>query len=413
MVYDVIVLGAGASGMMAAIWAARNKQKVCVIEILPKAGKKILATGNGKCNLTNLIMEEDCFRSDSLEGDSKIMDVINRFDNNAVIDFFNNLGLLTRTRDSYVYPYSEQASSVLDALRLEVQNSGAKLLTDARAKSIEYNNELFNINIMHDNMMSLIQGKTMIIATGSTAGITGYDCNQTYSFAKKYGHTLIEPMPALVPLICKENFFKGISGVRAKGNIALFINGKFIAKDQGEIQFTDTGISGIPVFQLSRYAVKGIKNKESVTAVMDLMPEYSRTQIMDTINKIIKNNHLRKDSPDYTLQLADVLTGLVNKKLMNLFIKLSNGDASKIAQMIKEFKVTIVDNKKSEFAQVMQGGIRMDEVNLDTMESIKLPGLFFCGEILDVDGICGGYNLTWAWSSGYTAGLGASHFNNK
>lgn len=408
MIYDVIVLGAGASGMMAAIHAAREGKKVCVIEIGQRVGKKILATGNGKCNLTNLNVYEDAYRSHSLEKAGSISSIIDRFDNKAVIDFFKNEGMLTRNKDTYVYPYSEQASSVLDCLRNALNNCKAKLYVNCRTKQIDYHNGLFNLNIQYENMLNIVSGKTLILATGSNASINGYDTNISFSFAKKAGHCIVDTMPALVPLVCKETFFKQISGVRAKGNISLFSNGKMIAKDGGEIQFTDNGISGIPVFQVSRYAVWELFKKNKVTANIDLMPEYSIYDITCIIEKTIKVNHINKKSPDYITALTDSLTGIVNKKVMSLIIRLCDGDSARIAQKLKNFDVTVVDSKKTEFAQVLQGGIRMDEIDNNTMESKKMSGLFFCGEILDVDGICGGYNLQWAWTSGYIAGISAA-----
>ena len=222
----------------------------------------------------------------------------------------------------------------------------------------------------------------------------------------------MKPLPALVALGCEERFFKEISGVRAKGSVKLFIDNKYAASDQGEIQLTDNGISGIPVFQVSRYAVAALEVGRKVTAELDFMPEYSEAELTSYIDKIKsdmqKSMRKREAVQQHDLSmLVDFLTGLVNKKLMNLIIKQSSGKTTELVKMLKHFTVKIVQSKGVAFAQVCSGGVRLDEVNIDTMESKLCEGLYFCGEVLDVDGCCGGYNLQWAWSSGFTAGLNA------
>lgn len=412
MIYDVIVIGGGASGMMAAITAARNGKTVCIIESEERLGRKILATGNGKCNMTNMAVDASCYRSDSLTEDgtdNSIMNVIRRFDNKAVIDFFREEGLLVREREGYVYPYSEQAASVLDTLRRALKGYHAEAECGCQVIKLRP----FRQNAMQDGGFEIFarqrkdkeeayterhfQGKRLILATGSPAGLKSSESGAGLKIAEQFGHHVIKYKPALVQLICGERFFKEISGVRAKGTVALTVNGKTAAKDGGELQFTDYGISGIPVFQISRYAVRALDGPgQRVEAVIDLMPEYDIAALSGYIKSQTEKNP--------GIPLAELLTGLVNKKLMALLIRLSGGSQSRLAGLIKEFRLTVTGSKGIENAQVCQGGIMLKEVELTGMESKLEKGLFFCGEMLDVDGICGGYNLQWAWSSGHLAG---------
>lgn len=485
MKYDVVVIGAGASGMMAAIQAAkkcssedRNRghacygscKRVALLEVLSRPGKKILITGNGKCNLTNYRLDESCYHTDSGSTED-IISVIDRFDSKAVTDFFREEGMLARDRDGYVYPYSEQASSVLDCLRQCLAKYGIDLICGCETASVKKKDNEFIIsgtirdtqaensradakkskggnknssgsdkeknNNKKTNSAADIEGlfpegklscicEKVIVATGSAAGgvcnqgISGgknagadeYNCELGYNIARSFGHHIVKPLPALVALGCEERFFKEISGVRAKGSVKLFIDNKYAASDQGEIQLTDNGISGIPVFQVSRYAVAALEAGRKVTAELDFMPEYSEAELTSYIDKIKsdmqKSMRKREAVQQHDLSMpGDFLTGLVNKKLMNLIIKQSSGKTSELVKMLKHFTVKIVQSKGVAFAQVCSGGVRLDEVNIDTMESKLCEGLYFCGEVLDVDGCCGGYNLQWAWSSGFTAGLNA------
>ncbi len=398
--YDVIIIGAGASGMMAAVTAAKKGLRVLLLEVEERVGKKILATGNGKCNMTNLHMEEKCFRSSS---GNDIMQVINSFDNRAVIDFFFDEGLITRDRDGYVYPYSEQASSVLDTLRKCLNKYGVEVIVPCKVMDINKKTEF----VVKTDMANY-KAANIIIATGTGAGLKKTPEVTGLALAKRLGHGCIKQLPALTALICDGKFFKEISGVRAKAAIDLYIDGKKAYNEYGELQLTDYGISGIPVFQLSRFAVKALDGRHKVSAKIDFMPEYE----MNKLSAFIKS------SLDFNsgLSIADQLTGLVNKKIMNLLIKqcgYSPADknmknieafAKKLTELLKNFMVNVTGNKGIENAQVCQGGIPLNEIDTTTMESKLVKGLYFTGELLDVDGICGGYNLQWAWSSGYIAG---------
>lgn len=423
MKYDVAVIGAGASGMMAAVQAAKSGRKTALLEVLGRPGKKLLVTGNGKCNLTNYRLNEECYHTDS--GNKKdIMEVIGRFDSKAVTDFFREEGMLVREREGYVYPYSEQASSVLDALRRCLDKYGVELVCGCEIGTVRKPADTFLISgVINENeaqrRLSCSADK-LIVATGSAAGgvcdqgkgkaskgndgsIMNSSCGLGYRIARDMGHHIVKPLPALVALNCEERFFKEISGVRAKSCIKLMIDSKCIADDYGELQLTDTGISGIPVFQISRHAVGALDAGKKVQAVIDFMPEYDEQELSEYIEGLKK--HTDTDSGGNSMSLTDILTGLVNKKLMALMIKLSGGRTKELVRLLKGFTVNIVKDKGIAAAQVCRGGVRLDEVDAGTLESKLCKGLYFCGEILDVDGCCGGYNLQWAWSSGYIAGM--------
>lgn len=433
MKYDVIVIGAGASGMMAAVQAAKSGRSVAVLEILARPGKKILVTGNGKCNLTNYKLDGSCYHTDSGSTED-IMKVISRFDADAVTGFFREEGMLVRDRDGYVYPYSEQAASVADCLRGCLTKYGVRLICGCETASVKKNGNEFLVSgmirdveaenkradVKKDGSRKKAKDKLsvndaaamrkfscisdeLIVATGSAAGGvcnqgmagkgTGADepnCELGYNIARGFGHHIVKSLPALVALGCEENFFNEISGVRAKGNIRLLIDGKCVASDRGELQLTENGISGIPVFQVSRYAVAALNaGNKCIQAELDFMPEYDDKELAAYIEGINEES---------------ILTGLVNRKLMSLFIKLSGGSTASLVRMLKHFTVKVVSSKDTASAQVCSGGVRIDEVDIATMESKLCHGLYFCGEILDVDGCCGGYNLQWAWSSGWIAG---------
>ena len=450
MKYDVAVIGAGASGMMAAIQAAKNGKKTVVFEVLARPGKKILVTGNGKCNLTNYKVDDSCYHTDS--GDVKdIMRVIGRFDARAVTDFFREEGMLVRDRDGYVYPYSEQAASVLDCLRQCLVRYGVELICGCEIASVKKSGNEFIVSGMIRDVeaenrradakkdgskkkakdkasandvaamrkFSCISDK-LIVATGSAAGgvcnqgmarkgveAAEPNCELGYNIARGFGHHIVKLLPALVSLVCSEGFFKEISGVRAKGSVRLIIDGECAASDRGELQLTDNGISGIPVFQVSRYAVAALDSgKKRVQAELDFMLEYGEKELSEYIDKLksdMKRIH-GGSSYDNEAALTETLTGLVNRKLMGLFIRLSGGRTAELVNLLKHFTVEVVDFKGTQSAQVCSGGVRLDEIDIANMESKLCHGLYFCGEVLDVDGCCGGYNLQWAWSSGYAAG---------
>ena len=396
------IIGAGASGMFAAITAAKQGAEVTLIEKKDRIGKKILATGNGKCNFTNKIMKQVDFKSQRI---NIFDDYISQFDKNEVISFFQSNGMLTKEKNGYYYPRSEQASTVLDLLRLQLKTYKVSVLTEKYPISIQKKKKQFEI-ILNSNEKLFFD--RIILACGSFAGEKKQDNYNGYTYAKNFGHTIVPVVPALVQVRAKGKDFKSIAGVRCDANIKLYIDNCLSAEEFGELQLTDYGISGIPVFQLSRYVSYGIYEKKLVTAVIDFLPDYNIEEWHSFVETKWKNS-----SKNITVE--EFFQGFLNKKLNMMFLKnagikaetpLNQLKYSKIQQAIetmKCWKIEIEGTNPFENAQVCAGGISMDEITLQ-MESKLIPGLFFTGELLDVDGRCGGYNLQWAWTSGYLAG---------
>lgn len=483
MAKRVLIIGGGASGMTAAIFAARQGASVTILEHMDRVGKKILSTGNGKCNLTNRRMEPECFRSGSPEF---AMKVLSRFGEPETEEFFRDLGVVIKDRNGYLYPASSQASSVLDALREELDKRRVAVVTECgpvSVRSFPFQGAGGKDGGSGDRGLwqaSCGKGEffadSLILAAGSKAAPgTGSD-GSGYALAGKLGHTVIAPLPALVQLRCREPFFKQISGVRIDAEVTLLAwertgegkeaaraarkteragetaakkparegsgergktgrkgggreaggglceNGRpldraapqaadRLAFDFGEVQLTDYGISGIPVFQVSRFASRALYEGKRVAAVLDFYPELGKREL----GRFLRERRLLLSGR----RAESFFTGWFNKKLALLFLKLSGilperpveglseQELSALCGLIKEFWVEVTATNPYENAQICCGGVDVREVDPSTMESRKKQGLYLAGEILDVDGICGGYNLQWAWSSGAVAGLHA------
>ena len=401
----VAVIGGGASGMMAAVTAASGGAHVILLEHKDRIGKKILSTGNGRCNFTNTHQEPICYHS---EDPLFPWEVVERFNAQAVISFFLQMGVYSKNRNGYIYPNSDQASAVLDAFRMELDRLKVEIRTGIECREIRPGKKGFTILTDQEP----VRADRVILCAGSKAApATGSD-GSGYDLAKKLGHRILPVLPALTALKCEEKFFKSIAGVRANGSVSIWSDGECIAKDTGEIQLTDYGISGIPVFQVSRYASKLLYEKKETDAVLDFMPDFTKAQT---------NAFLRaraQTRPDKSAEMF--LIGLFHKKLCDLWIRLSKiprqrkageltaDEIACLTDLIKVFRVRIRETNSYDKAQVCCGGIDTREVDPETLESVYVPGLYFAGEILDVDGMCGGYNLTFAWASGYAAGRSAA-----
>ena len=404
------IVGAGASGLMAAITAAKNGADVCIYENKDKAGKKILATGNGRCNFTNTCQDPSFYRSENKEFP---VNVLKKFDYKAVLDFFYDLGICTNDRNGYIYPKSDQAAAVLEVLLMEAKRVGVKIITDCKIAEIRKRKKEFKL--INENGDVFRADKVILCAGSKASPVTGSD-GSGYALAKSLGHSLIPVLPSLVQLRCKEKFYKKVSGVRVNGKVTLYVDNKEVASDTGEIQLTNYGISGIPVFQVSRYASIGLYKKKEVKAVINFMPDFSK----DELNKFICDRISKR--PEKTLD--EFFTGIFNKKLSQLFVSILNlkentkvsalkeNDINRMDKLISSFTTVVTETNSFEQAQVCCGGINTKEIDNNTLESLYVKDLYFAGEIMDVDGICGGYNLQWAWSSGYTAGISASGKDN-
>ncbi len=402
---QVLIIGAGASGMTAAIHAARAGAQVTILEHKDRAGKKILSTGNGRCNFTNLNQKDACYRC-GVPGFP--MEALDRFPVKDTLDFFRELGILAKDRNGYVYPNSDQASSVLDALLQELEHLSVKVQYQCNISSVTKKEGRFLVC----SDKGQYRGHALILAAGSKAApVTGSD-GSGYGLAADFGHRIITPLPALVQLRCRERHYKKLAGVRSDGEIRLYVEGKPAASDVGELQLTDYGISGIPTFQVSRYASAALHRKQKVTAVINFLPSMSRAESWEMMEKrldLLKERNCRQ-----------FMNGLLNSKLSGVLLELAEipekqpvksiteSQKKRLFQMITNYETQITASNPYENAQVCCGGVDAKQVNKETLESKLVKGLYFCGEILDVDGICGGYNLQWAWSSGFVAGRQAA-----
>ena len=402
---EVIIVGGGASGLVAAISAAREGANVTIIEQKDQLGKKILSTGNGRCNLTNEYMDISCFRGDDT---SIVQEVLNRFGYSETVNFFEELGVVLKERQGYIYPISDQATTILEVLCMEIERLPVEVLLSQTVNKIVHDKEKFSVHTTE----KIICGDAVILATGGKAApVLGSD-GSGYTLAKVFGHHLSPVVPALVQLKGKGNFYKQISGARTQARVTLYVNDEYVAEDTGELQLTNYGISGIPVFQISRYAAKALYENKSVSVEVDFMPTMSDNEFRNFLQ-------VRLDKHGYK-QAEDFLLGMFHKKLIGLFLKaaaINNnsiiqdvplGKLDKLVTVCKHFKIEILGTNDFEQAQVCAGGVYTTEINPQTMESNYVNNLYLAGELLDVDGICGGYNLQWAWATGYIAGQHAA-----
>ena len=398
---DVLIAGGGPSGLMAGIIAARSGKKVLIIDQKEILGKKILVTGNGRCNLTNALQAPIFYRS--LEGGNPGK-VLEKFSYQDLLAFFTKLGLYAVSREGYFYPYSGKAGSVLDVLKLEVKRLGISVRTSEKILAITKAHEGFRIQ----TDKGVYQGEKVVCAMGGKAFPKMGSDGSGYALLKALGHSVTPLYPSLVPITCAEKSYKKLAGIRAFASIALYAGETFLGENTGEILFTKEGLSGIPAFQVSRYAAKATKDGGDVFAYLDFMPDFTDAGFHDYLKARIKN------MPDRTV--GDFYKGLFPDRLSELLIRISgvhddekagNLSDTKISGLVraaKHYRSRVTGTKGFNDAQVTCGGVPLGEICPDTMESKIVPGLYLTGEILDVDGICGGYNLQWAFSSGYVAG---------
>ena len=399
---QVVIIGGGAAGMAAAIAAADAGSAVVLLEGGKQPGKKLLSTGNGRCNLTNMVQNPSCYRTSegSMEENRAVWQVIRRFGCEETKQFFGGLGLYFKNRDGYLYPRSSQAQTVLAALVQGMEQRGVDVRTEAKVCGIERREDGFLVRTAEQSFRA---DRVILCCGGMAAPATGSDGNG-YELAKAFGHSVIQPLPALVPLYGESGPLKKAAGVRTDGRITLLVNGKEAASDTGELQITDYGISGIPVFQVSRFASVGLEKGEQVEARISFLPEYEEPESFlaqvwkkcgDTLS--ILNGLFPEKLSMALLKKAGIVLHAPMERIPEKKRKL-------LTEMITAYPMTVTKTGGFDRAQVTAGGVRLSEVELRTMESKLVPGLQFAGEILDVDGICGGYNLQWAWASGVLAG---------
>lgn len=406
--YNLAVIGGGASGLCAAINCARHNSKmsIVILERLPRVGKKILATGNGRCNLSNINTQSSSYHNGEFA-----CAALNKYNVEKTLAFFNSVGLLTVTdNEGRVYPMSYTAPSVLDALRFEAE----RLTIEIRCQTPVTKIQAVSGKYIIYNGANAISAEKVIIACGGKASPSQGSDGSGFELLKNLGYKLTPLLPALVQIKTKTDLIKSLKGVRAKAKISVWIQGELITESSGEIQFTDFGISGIAAMEVSRYVSCHFQSgsKKSCLISIDFVPSLSKNEVSDYIYRSIKRNS--------ALHIEGLLTGIVPKAVsaaicraagINLSLELSDlseKNISGIAQCIKSFNLEATGTKGFESAQVTSGGVEVSEFNSQTLESKRHKGLYCCGEILDVDGGCGGFNLQWAWSSGLTAGKNAA-----
>ena len=389
------IIGGGAAGLACAITCAEHfgKNSTVIIERQQRVGKKLLATGNGRCNITNRNASPEHYHGD----DKIIKSVLERFTPKDCEKFFARMGIIFRDEeDGRVYPYSNQASTVLDGMRLTCERLGISEICDFEIKQIKKMNGFFSV--ISENIT--VQAENIVFATGSKASLSLGANDSGYQLLQKFGINATALKPALCPVVTKEKY-KNLKGVRAKGTVTLFDGDKRIISREGEIQFTDYGISGICVFDISRF-VSDCKNPK---IFVDVMKEYSESHLCDYLFKCRK----------IFANAGDILTGALNKKLAQVIVQmcgfekksckeLSENDIKKLAHIVKNFTFTPLKSEDYSNAQVCAGGITSKYVYPETLMSKTVKNLYICGEMLDVDGECGGYNLHFAWGSGILVG---------
>ncbi len=403
--WDLIVAGGGASGMMAAIAAAESGAHVLLLEQKNCLGKKLSATGNGRCNFTNADMDLVHFYGNrELAGRA-----LSRFSLEDTLSFFHRIGILPKQKNGYYYPHSGQAASVVRALETELRRKDVSVCTGEEVTEILPLPAGFRVNTGNN---SYITAK-LLLATGLFAAPKLGGGASMVRLIERLGHHFSEIVPALCGFCCEGADFAALAGVRTDGRITVYIDGEEAAQDSGELQFTDYGISGIPTFQVSRTASLALAEGKQVQASLDFLPELGVSGILEELQLRIRNCKGFETT-------EEGCNGLLPAKLLPVLIQkagisrktrmkeLSDQEAGRLAETISDFTVDLVRARGYESAQVCAGGLDSAQIDPDTLESRLVPGLFFAGELLNVDGVCGGYNLQWAWSSGYLAGKSAA-----
>lgn len=358
--YDVIIVGAGVSGLSAGIVAKEKGLKVLLMEGAARVGQKLLLTGNGKANLSNTDMSLNYYNNDFAK--------VCIDESSRIFEFFELIGLKTKVVGGRIYPYSENATTVLNAMRKKISN--AETLVNCEVFNIDYSGGIFTINNQY-------KAKNCIFCTGSEA-TKGY--NSLY-LLEKFGHKTTKLYPAIVALVTDTTYIKGLSGLRAKAELSLISDNRTVKKSEGELLFKDNGISGIVSMELSSFIAR---NPSSYKIKVDFAPDLAESEII---------TFLDKNSLDGLLQSAIALS--VEKQAQEL--------KKPIFKVVKGFEIDDVKLGSIRNAQVVCGGLEVDKFD-NNMQSLLVPGLYACGEALDVDGDCGGYNLHWAFLSGIIAG---------
>ena len=397
----VAIIGGGASGMAAALAAAENeKNQVILLERQARVGRKLQATGNGRCNLSNIHAVDRGYHGQSPEF---VNNAISAFTPADTLRWFEGLGLFTVTEESgKVYPYSDQANSVVDVLRLALVKENITLKTGYEVTKIQKTAEGFQLT----NEEEPITCDRLIVACGGLAGSKLGGTMSGYKLLAKLGHRCTKLRPSLVQIKSSWPELPSLKGVRANCCVEILHNGEVYAKSIGELQLTEHGISGPVVFEISRDVCA---ERGKWTAKLDFLPNLPAEVLEKELQRRRNTN----------LPMEELLTGILHNRLGRVLTKtagikgkqyasqISNAELAEVVACVKSLEITLTEPLGMDSAQVTAGGVLTDGFDPNTMESKSVPGLYACGEVLDIDGDCGGYNLQWAWSSGRCAGLHA------
>ena len=391
----IVIVGGGAAGLISAIYSKTNNNIVTILERNSSCGKKILATGNGKCNYWNDDQNINHYHSTNNE---LLPRIITKELIEEVPAFFNNLGIVPKIKNGYYYPFSNQATTIKNALLNEIENKKIKIRHDVLVNKIIKKDNYFEIETENE----IIKADKVIIATGSCASPkTGSD-GIGYKLLKRFNHNIIEPYPALVQLKTKGSYLKDWAGVRTDVKVSLYEDNNLIKEESGEIQLTDYGISGICIFNLSRYIPLGLNKGKKEEIVINFLPFIENNNVKD----LFKNNNSLKHQLEAILnnKLVNVILIKTNINEKLSFNELNQNEQELLIENLINFKVEVIGYNSFDNSQTASGGLSLTEINPDTMESTIVKGLYIVGELLDVDGDCGGYNLGFAWMSGMKAG---------
>lgn len=411
--HDLIIIGGGASGLVAAITAKDFGIDVAIVEGTDRIGKKILTTGNGRCNISNNCIKEP-FNNFHSSNTNFSFDAISNFSVDDTKNFFLTLGLpIVSMPNGKLYPQSLQASSVVDILKMSIEDRNIPLYTGCKIKDI-HRGKNFKLSTTNEEYNLFTANKIILACGGKTAPKTGSD-GSGYNLAKSLGHSITTLLPGIVQLKLDYNHLKALSGVKFDGYVTLLVDGNAVKREFGEVLFTDYGISGPPILQISALASQNTFKNNKTEVVVDLMPNYTEDELEDFIECHFA---LLGHRP-----IINGLIGVINKKIIPILLKecgidnfqmpcyeLSWKEKKKLISTLKAWKFKCTGTNDFNQAQVTIGGINTKDVNPKTLESTVVPNLYFTGEILDVHGDCGGFNLQWAWSSGYTAAKSISQY---
>ena len=397
---EIAVIGGGASGMIVAITARKSGKEVVVLERKDRILKKVLITGNGRCNITNVNADISNYFGKNI---SSVENILNSFNPQDTMDFFNGLGIVCNEENrGKVYPLSGQASSVVDALRFEAERLGIKIETEFYVRKIEKDGFKFKI---YSEDRKKIEADRVILATGGQSYPELGSNGSGFELAKELGHNVTRLSPSIVQLKTEKNQVKGLQGIKADVAVTAYGDNKKICTYDGELLFTDYGISGNVVFNIS-FVMPLYKNVEFE---IDFMEKFDYNELYEILKE-------RKKMMSH-LTMENYFNGMINKKLGQFLSKVSgieklskpvkdlnDSEIRKLCTVLKKYRIKILDTTGFKNAQVTAGGVSLNEVNTETLESRIVKGLYFSGEVLDVYGECGGFNLQWAWASGYIAG---------